>query len=163
VAPWLQYTWLASRSSHRFLFPLYDRGYPEWVCCCCLGNPNAAVECVSQWGWNFPVPMDMPNRPQPSEFLLHLYIGTGFLYGVFQGVIYGTRTALFMDICKPAVAGTQFTAYMAMLNLVNSYSTKWQCWIVEKIGYPKTLMMDVALGMVCLLFIPMMTKHEEPE
>ena len=43
-------------------------------------------------------------------------------YSVFQGLYYGVRTALFMDVTTKAVAATQFTAYMAMLNLVISYS-----------------------------------------
>ncbi len=120
------------------------------------------VGAMQRAGWIMPVPMDMADRPQPSLFLLNFYIWIGYLYALFQGVIYGTRTALFMDICIPAVAATQFTAYMAMMNLVNSYSAKWQCWIVERIGYPRTLMMDVALGMVCLFLIPFMTKHEQP-
>lgn len=112
-------------------------------------------------GWIFPVAMDMPDRPVPSDFLLYLYIGTGLLYSLFQGLMYGTRTALFMDICRPAVAATQFTAYMAMLNLVISYSTYWQCQLVSKLGYPVTLTMDVGLGMVCLALLPFMTKHVE--
>jgi len=112
-----------------------------------------------QQGWIMPVAMDMPDRPVPSQFLLHFYIGVGALYSLFTGLAYGTQTALFMDICHSAVAATQFTAYMAMLNLVTAYSTKWQCAVVEKIGYPKTLMLDVALGMVCLIFIPFMKKQ----
>jgi PAT family beta-lactamase induction signal transducer AmpG len=30
--------------------------------------------------------------------------------------MYGTRAAIFMDVTRPAVAATQFTAYMALLN-----------------------------------------------
>ena len=43
-------------------------------------------------------------------------------YAVFQGLMYGTRSAIFMDVTNPAVAATQFTAYMAMMNLAIAYS-----------------------------------------
>jgi hypothetical protein len=87
-------------------------------------------------GWIFPVPVDLANRPVPPQALIWLYVGAGLLYSLFQGLMYGTRTALFMDVCHPAVAATQFTAYMALLNLVISYSTYWQCGVVTKLGYP---------------------------
>ena len=44
--------------------------------------------------------------------------------------------ALFMDITTPAVAATQFTAYMALMNLCISYTAWWQGFAVERIGYP---------------------------
>jgi hypothetical protein len=51
-----------------------------------------------------------------------------------------------MDITTPKVAATQFTAYMAMLNLTISYTAVWQGWAIEKLGYPATLTLDAALG-----------------
>jgi hypothetical protein len=75
--------------------------------------------------------------------------------------MYGSRTALFMDVCNPAVAATQFTAYMALLNVVISYSTYWQCRFVSTLGYPLTLVLDSCLGLVCLALLPFMTKHTE--
>jgi predicted MFS family arabinose efflux permease len=68
--------------------------------------------------------------------------------------MYGTRTALFMDITDPKVAATQFTAYMAMMNLCISYSATWQGWWIERHGYPSTLLADSLLGLVCLLVLP---------
>jgi PAT family beta-lactamase induction signal transducer AmpG len=40
------------------------------------------------------------------------------------------------------VAATQFTAYMAMMNLAISYSATWQGIAIEALGYPKTLLID---------------------
>ena len=113
-------------------------------------------------GWIFPVPMDMADRPEPTRFLFYLYVGVGLLYALFQGLIYGTKSAMFMDICHPSVAATQFTAYMALMNLVISYSTWWQCKLVSRLGYPVVLVLDVVFGMLCLGLIPFMSKHHDP-
>jgi len=110
-------------------------------------------------GWIFPVPVDLANRPVPPQALIWLYVGAGLLYSLFQGLMYGTRTALFMDVCHPAVAATQFTAYMALLNLVISYSTYWQCGVVTKLGYPLVMTLDAGLGLVCLFLLPFMAKQ----
>ena len=47
-------------------------------------------------------------------------------YNLAQGLMYGSSTALFMDITTPRVAATQFTAYMALNNLAISFSAFWQ-------------------------------------
>ncbi len=67
-----------------------------------------------------------------------------------QGLIYGTRSALFMDLCTPAVAATQFTAYMAMMNLTIAYSALVARPGRRAAGYPLTLALDAALGLACL-------------
>ena len=72
--------------------------------------------------------------------------------------MYGTRSALFMDLTTPAVAATQFTAYMAFLNLSISYSAAWQGWAIEKWGYPKTMFIDSIFGLVGLAFLPFLTR-----
>ena len=51
-------------------------------------------------------------------------------------MMYGARAALFMDVSNPRVAATQFTAYMALLNLGIAYSARWQGWAVDRYGYP---------------------------
>ena len=78
-------------------------------------------------------------------------------FNVFQGLYYGVRSALFMDVTTPAVAATQFTAYMAMANLVISYTSWWQGLSIVRWGYPMTLGLDAAFGMVVLFFLPFMT------
>jgi len=61
-----------------------------------------------------------------------------------------------MDITNPAVAATQFTAYMALLNLCISYSAWWQGIAVERFGYPLTLLADCVFGLSALVLLPLM-------
>ena len=69
--------------------------------------------------------------------------------------MYGTRAALFMDVTTPAVAATQFTAYMALLNFVIQYSARWQGLALERWGYPTTLLIDGAIGLLSLTLLPL--------
>ncbi len=75
-------------------------------------------------------------------------------YGFVQGLTYGSSTALFMDITTPAVAATQFTAYMALANLATSYTSTWQGFAAVHYGYPITLGLDALAGMLCLTLLP---------
>jgi PAT family beta-lactamase induction signal transducer AmpG len=59
-----------------------------------------------------------------------------------------------MDVTNPAVAATQFTAYMALLNLNIAYSATWQGIAIEAIGYPNTMLIDAIFGLACLLLLP---------
>jgi MFS transporter, PAT family, beta-lactamase induction signal transducer AmpG len=109
-----------------------------------------------QSGWIMPIDINAPNRPRPSTLLLYTFWATVIVYNIFQGLYYGIRTALYMDITTPAVAATQFTAYMAMLNLCISYTSWWQGVAVERIGYPSTLILDSVVGLFGLLLLPLM-------
>jgi len=109
-----------------------------------------------QSGWIMPIDINAPNRPRPSTLLLYTFWVTVIVYNVFQGLYYGIRSALYMDITTPAVAATQFTAYMAMLNLCISYTSWWQGFAVERIGYPSTLILDSVVGLFGLLLLPLM-------
>jgi PAT family beta-lactamase induction signal transducer AmpG len=109
-----------------------------------------------QAGWIMPVDMKMANRPQPSTVLIVTFWVACIVYNVFQGLYYGIRSALFMDITTPAVAATQFTAYMALMNLCISYTATWQGYVVERIGYPQTLVLDSVLGLIGLVLLPLM-------
>jgi PAT family beta-lactamase induction signal transducer AmpG len=84
------------------------------------------------------------------------------LYAVPQGLMYGTRSALFMDVTNPAVAATQFTAYMAMMNLAIAYSATWQGIAIEALGYPKTLLIDAVTGLLCLAVLPFIKPSASP-
>jgi PAT family beta-lactamase induction signal transducer AmpG len=83
-------------------------------------------------------------------------------YAVAQGLMYGTRSAIFMDVTNPAVAATQFTAYMAMMNLAISYSATWQGIAIEALGYPKTLLIDAVAGLLCLAVLPFIKPSATP-
>ncbi|NUZ04566.1 MFS transporter [Piscinibacter koreensis] len=107
-------------------------------------------------GWVVPLDLHIANRPQPSGKLLLTFWTVTVVYNVFQGLYYGVRSALYMDITTPRVAATQFTAYMAMLNLVISYTAWWQGHAVVRWGYPVTLALDAAVGLLCLFLLPLM-------
>ncbi|OYU44967.1 MAG: hypothetical protein CFE44_10005, partial [Burkholderiales bacterium PBB4] len=109
---------------------------------------------LSRFGWVMPVSAGAANRPPvPAELVTALWV-SGLLYAAFMGLMYGTRSAIMMDVTNPAVAATQFTAYMALMNLAISYSATWQGIAIEAWGYPTTLMVDGIFGLACLLVIP---------
>jgi PAT family beta-lactamase induction signal transducer AmpG len=98
-----------------------------------------------------------PGGPAQPELIGQLWIATvGFT--VALGLMYGTRTAVFMDVTNPAVAGTQFTAYMAMQNLAIAFAATWQGVAIEKLGYPVTLMIDAAVGLAGLALLPWLVR-----
>ena len=99
-----------------------------------------------------------PGGPPLPELVTALWIAT-LAYSVFQGLMYGTRSAIMMDITNPKVAATQFTAYMAMMNLAISISASWQGVAAEAWGYPVTLAVDAVTGLACLLLLPAMKRE----
>ncbi|MCP5285149.1 MAG: MFS transporter [Burkholderiaceae bacterium] len=101
-------------------------------------------------------------RVVPPVLVTALWIAT-LAYSVGQGLMYGTRSAIFMDVTNAKVAATQFTAYMAMMNLVISYSATWQGIAAEAIGYPKTLLIDGLTGLLCLALLPLIRPALGPE
>jgi len=140
--------WLSDRLGRRRMLALYVIG-------------TAIPGFVLAWmmyraGWIMPVDPQASGRPVPPDHLVAAFWTAVLIFSAFQGLMYGTRTALFMDITTPAVAATQFTAYMALMNLVISYTATWQGWTIETWGYPVTLVIDGAAGMVCLACLPFM-------
>ena len=106
-------------------------------------------------GWVMPIDPRDPSRPSPGQTLLTVFWSATVVYSLFNGLMYGARSALYMDISNPAVAATQFTAYMAMMNLVISYTALWQGKAVVRWGYPATLAADAAFGLLCLALLPL--------
>ncbi|MEO7244526.1 MAG: hypothetical protein ABIX12_05190, partial [Rubrivivax sp.] len=94
-------------------------------------------------------------RVAPAALVTAVWVAT-LTYAVAQGLMYGTRSAAMMDVTNPVVAATQFTAYMALMNLAIAYSATWQGIAAEAIGYPKTLLIDALIGLLCLALIPML-------
>lgn len=113
---------------------------------------------LTHHGWIMPIDPTSPDRPVPPVALVTAFWTATLIYSAFQGLMYGTRSALYMDVTNPAVAATQFTAYMALMNVAIAYSATWQGAAIEAWGYPRTMLADVALGLVCLVFIPFMAK-----
>jgi predicted MFS family arabinose efflux permease len=113
-------------------------------------------------GWIMPVSITDANRPVPAAGLVMMFWAMVLAYSVFTGLMYGTRTALFMDVTTPAVAATQFTAYMAILNFAISYTAKWQGLAIERWGYPITLVLDAVTGVIGLVLLPWMAPRKTP-
>ncbi|HEX6986862.1 MAG TPA: MFS transporter, partial [Planctomycetaceae bacterium] len=102
-------------------------------------------------GWVMPIENPKaPDRPMPPDWLVTAFWAASILFNIANGLMYGTRSAFYMDFCDPKVAATQFTAYMALMNLVISYTSFWQGWSIKTLGYPTTLVLDAAFGLVCL-------------
>ena len=93
-------------------------------------------------------------RPRAPQRLVDAFWWAVMGYMCCQGLMYGTRTAVFMRISNPNVAATQFTAYMALMNLVIAYSAWWQGAVIEQWGYATTLYIDAAFGLVCISVLP---------
>jgi MFS family permease len=140
--------WLSDRLGRRRMLALYLVGtalptlYLAWM--------------MQQSHWILPVSLAAANRPVAPSALVSTFWSMVVLYSVAQGLMYGTRTALFMDVTVPRVAATQFTAYMALLNVVISYSATWQGRAVEVWGYPCTLTLDALAGLLCIPLLPLM-------
>lgn len=109
-----------------------------------------------QAGWTEPVdPARRAALVVPAAAVTAFW-ACSLLFSFANGLMYGARAALFMDISNPRVAATQFTAYMALLNLGIAASAKWQGWAVERFGYPLTLLADALVGLACLVFLAAM-------
>ena len=115
---------------------------------------------LSRYGWVMPVSANAENRPVvPAALVTAMWVSSLF-FAAFMGLMYGTRSAIMMDVTNPAVAATQFTAYMALMNLAISYSATWQGIAIEAWGYPTTLMIDGIFGLACLLVLPWLKRME---
>jgi PAT family beta-lactamase induction signal transducer AmpG len=111
-------------------------------------------------GWIMPIEdLQAPDRVLASAEFMLVYWAISIMFALFTGLMYGTRTALFMDVCNPEVAATQFTAYMAVLNLVIAYSAFWQGQMIVRLGYPATLTVDAIAGLLSIALLPWITKR----
>ena len=113
-------------------------------------------------GWIMPVDTQMADRPLPPQVLLSAFWAMSMVYALCNGLMYGARSAMFMDITNPAVAATQFTAYMSLLNFGITYSGIWQGFAIERWGYPATLTIDGLAGMLGLVLLPFITPWKRP-
>lgn len=93
-------------------------------------------------------------RPAIAAAAMQRFYWTYMVFSLAYGYVYGARFALFMDITNPAIAATQFTLYMAMGNVVNSYVSWLQGALSTRYGYPATLLIDAGLGLLCTALLP---------
>lgn len=94
-----------------------------------------------------------PGQAAPAA-LVTAFMAALVAYQLLFGFIYGARVAVFIGITRPAVAATQFAAYMALTNLSITYSVFWQGHAVQHWGYAATLGLDALLGLSGLLVLP---------
>jgi PAT family beta-lactamase induction signal transducer AmpG len=140
--------WLSDRFGRRRTLALFIAG---------TTIPTFAMALAMQrFGWVLPVSPTAPDRPPVPADLVATFWALTLGYAVFQGLMYGTGTAIYMDVTTPAVAATQFTAYMALCNVVYAYSSTWQGHALTRWGYPATLALDGAFGLVSILLLPFM-------
>jgi|JI10StandDraft_1071094.scaffolds.fasta_scaffold51567_2 PAT family beta-lactamase induction signal transducer AmpG len=98
--------------------------------------------------------MPRPGGSAPIPALISTLWATTLAFNVAMGLMYGTRSAVFMDITNPAVAATQFTAYMALMNLAIAFSATWQGVAIEALGFPMTMLFDALIGPLGLVLLP---------
>ena len=117
---------------------------------------------LTEYQWIMPSGMGgTEKRVAPAALVTAMWVAT-LTYAVALGLMYGTRSAIFMDVTNPAVAATQFTAYMAMMNLAIAYSATWQGIAIEALGYPNTLLIDALTGLLCLAVLPFIAPSATP-
>jgi PAT family beta-lactamase induction signal transducer AmpG len=90
-----------------------------------------------------------------------LFFGSIVAHGLFFGVAYGSRNAIFMGMTNPAVAATQFTAFMGMSNLAISFGNYWQGIVAERMGYATALYLDAAIALLVIGLIPFLRGRDE--
>lgn len=119
-----------------------------------------------QAGWAHPPPGVDGVWPRADELITLWWIAS-FAFSVFNGLMFGIRTAFFMDIVNPKIAATHFTALMAMTNLVISYTWFWQGRAISTTSWDWTLwqilLADSLFGLVFILIIPFVKigKHDK--
>jgi len=91
------------------------------------------------------------------QLLFTVVIAHGFLFGM----TFGVHAAIFMGMTNPAIAATQFTAFMAMSNLAISIANLWQGMVAERVGYAMVLYLDAFIMLIPLAVIPFLRTREE--
>lgn len=112
---------------------------------------------LKQAGWDHP-PEGVDGVWPREEALIRLWWIAALVFSVFHGLLYGVKTALFMDIINPRIAGTHFTALMAMANLVITYTYFWQGQALSTEKWNWTIwqifIADSVFGLLFLLILP---------
>jgi len=92
---------------------------------------------------------------------IDLFYGLIVAHGLCFGMAFGVRNAIFMGMTNPAVAATQFTAFMGMANLAISMGNYWQGMVAERMGYATVLYLDALFAMLVILVIPFLRERQE--
>lgn len=81
-------------------------------------------------------------------------------HSLLFGMAFAVRIAMFMGMTNPAVAATQFTAYMALSNLAISMGNYWQGMVAERMDYSAVLYLDAAIVTLALCVLPFLKDRE---
>lgn len=92
---------------------------------------------------------------------IEMFFYVSIIYSFTSGLTQGTSTAVFMNLTNPAVAATQFTGYMALHNLVYTYSSLWQGKYADLHGYAKVLFLDGWFAFVPLILLPFLRPRKD--
>jgi MFS transporter, PAT family, beta-lactamase induction signal transducer AmpG len=92
---------------------------------------------------------------------IDVFYGLIIAHGLFFGMAYGVRNAIFMGMTNPAVAATQFTAFMGMSNLAISMGNYWQGIVAESVGYAVVLYLDALFALLVILLIPFLSERQD--
>ena len=140
--------WLSDKLGRRRMLALYIAG---------MSIPTFWLAwTMQQAGWSHAMVPGAPEHPAPTASLVSTFWSMTLLWALLNGFMYGTSTALFMDVTTPRVAATQFTAYMALSNLAIALSAWWQGAAVARFGYPLTLWIDGCVGLISIALLPFM-------
>jgi PAT family beta-lactamase induction signal transducer AmpG len=92
---------------------------------------------------------------------MSLFSGIIIAHGLCFGLAYGVRNGIFMGMTNPAVAATQFTAFMGMSNLAIVFCNYWQGIVAERMGYAAVLYLDALFAVLVIMVIPFLRSREE--
>lgn len=95
-----------------------------------------------------------------AQVSLHSFYSIIIAHGLIYGMTFGAHKAVFMGMTNPAVAATQFTAFMAMGNLAIVYGNIWQGHVAQQYGYSTVLYFDALFMLVPLLLIPFLQDRQ---
>lgn len=95
-----------------------------------------------------------------AQVSLHSFYSIIIAHGLIYGMTFGAHKAVFMGMTNPAVAATQFTAFMAMGNLAIVYGNIWQGHVAQQFGYATVLYLDALFMFVPLLIIPFLQDRQ---
>jgi PAT family beta-lactamase induction signal transducer AmpG len=113
-------------------------------------------------GWTLPAGASIDGTWPRHEILIAAWWSATMVYAIFNGLMFGIRTAFYMDIVEPRIAATHFTACMALLNVCTVYSYWWEGKAITPIAdggwgytYLQIFLIDAALGALFLLILPL--------
>lgn len=156
-----------------------------WCGSCLLGGPlsdkigrRMAVGCfaacsilpglwmgwqMKQAGFDFAPKTDVGTWSRQDN-LIPMWWAAMLAFQVFNGMMFGARAALFMDIVNPKIAGTHFTAFMSMSNAVTTYSVLWIGYALSPVEWKWTMskifFVDSFVGILFLAILPFLVPNQ---